>query len=40
MEIYEYVVKDLDSNFVCQISGICPSPGKAIQVRNTIAFYK
>ncbi|XP_011161385.1 prosaposin isoform X1 [Solenopsis invicta] len=30
-EIYEYLTKGLDSNIVCQISGICPSPDKEIQ---------
>ncbi|XP_071553220.1 prosaposin isoform X1 [Temnothorax nylanderi] len=30
-QIYEYLTNGLDSNVVCQISGICPSPGKAIQ---------
>lgn len=27
----------MDSNVVCQISGICPRPGKAIQVRYCIS---
>lgn len=30
-QIYEYLTKGLDSNAVCQLSGICPSPGKTIQ---------
>lgn len=30
-QIYEYLTKGLDSNLVCQISGICPGPGKMIQ---------
>lgn len=30
-QIYEYLTKGLDGNIVCQISGICPSPGKTIQ---------
>ncbi|XP_067214936.1 prosaposin [Linepithema humile] len=27
-QIYEYLTKGLDSSLVCQLSGICPSPGK------------
>ncbi|XP_050459796.1 prosaposin isoform X1 [Cataglyphis hispanica] len=30
-QIYEYLTKGLNSNVVCQLSGICPSPGKTIQ---------
>ncbi|KMQ91333.1 proactivator polypeptide, partial [Lasius niger] len=30
-QIYEYLTKGLNSNLVCQLSGICPSPGKTIQ---------
>ncbi|XP_020280351.1 prosaposin [Pseudomyrmex gracilis] len=27
-EIYEYLTRGLNTNLVCQLSGICPSPGK------------
>ncbi|EFN88386.1 prosaposin [Harpegnathos saltator] len=27
-QIYEYLTKGLNSNIVCQMTGICPSPGK------------
>ncbi|XP_033329739.2 prosaposin isoform X1 [Megalopta genalis] len=30
-EIYEYLTKRINSNSVCEISGICPAPGKAVQ---------
>ncbi|XP_070151642.1 prosaposin [Polyergus mexicanus] len=30
-QIYEYLTKGLNSNVVCQLSGICPGPGKTIQ---------
>ncbi|XP_011875606.1 PREDICTED: proactivator polypeptide isoform X2 [Vollenhovia emeryi] len=30
-QIYEYLTNGLDSNVVCQLTGICPSPGKALQ---------
>ncbi|XP_053978368.1 prosaposin [Hylaeus volcanicus] len=30
-EIYEYLTKRLNSNAVCQMSGICPEPGKEMQ---------
>lgn len=30
-QIYEYLTKGLNSNFVCQLSGICPGPDKTIQ---------
>ncbi|XP_072743485.1 uncharacterized protein Sap-r [Anoplolepis gracilipes] len=30
-QIYEYLTKGLNSNVICQLSGICPSPGKTIQ---------
>ncbi|XP_070518678.1 prosaposin [Cardiocondyla obscurior] len=30
-QIYEYLTKGLDSNIVCQISGICPAPDKNLQ---------
>lgn len=30
-EIYEYLTKGLNSNIVCQMGGICPTPDKALQ---------
>ncbi|KAL6260537.1 hypothetical protein P5V15_008060 [Pogonomyrmex californicus] len=30
-QIYEYLTKGLDSNIVCQMSGVCPGPGKMIE---------
>ena len=30
-EIYEYLTRRLNSNAVCQLSGICPAPEKAVQ---------
>lgn len=30
-EIYVYLTKSLDANFVCQMSGICPGDGKKLQ---------
>ncbi|XP_029033068.1 prosaposin [Osmia bicornis bicornis] len=29
-QIYEYLTNELDSNFVCQLSGICPGPDRPI----------
>lgn len=31
-EIYEYLTKGLNSNIVCQMGGICPTPDKVLQV--------
>lgn len=30
-EIYEYLTKRLNSNSICEISGLCPAPGKSVQ---------
>ncbi|XP_076643246.1 prosaposin [Halictus rubicundus] len=30
-EIYEYLTKSLNSNAVCQMSGMCPAPGRTVQ---------
>ncbi|KYN05638.1 PREDICTED: prosaposin [Cyphomyrmex costatus] len=30
-QIYEYLTKGLNSNVICQMSGICPSPDKTVQ---------
>nr|XP_003705001.1 PREDICTED: prosaposin [Megachile rotundata]XP_012144582.1 PREDICTED: prosaposin [Megachile rotundata]XP_012144583.1 PREDICTED: prosaposin [Megachile rotundata] len=30
-QIYEYLTKELDSNFICQMSGICPGPDKSVE---------
>lgn len=30
-EIYEYLTHGLNSNFVCELSGLCPKPGKLTQ---------
>ena len=31
-EIYTYLVKGLNSNIVCEMGGICPLPGKEVDV--------
>lgn len=31
-EIYDYLINGLNSNGVCEMAGICPSPGKAVYV--------
>lgn len=39
-QIYDYLTKGLDSNIICQLTGICPAPGK-MQVRiYFVEFYK
>ncbi|KAG7213045.1 hypothetical protein KM043_002376 [Ampulex compressa] len=30
MQMYDYLTKGLDGNFICQMSGICPGPGNAM----------
>ena len=32
LQIYDYLTKMLNSDIVCEISGMCLSPGKALQV--------
>lgn len=34
-QIYEYLTNELDSNFVCQLSGICPGPDRPIDVSTS-----
>lgn len=29
-QIYEFLTKGLNGNFVCQMAGVCPAPGKTV----------
>lgn len=37
-QIYEYLKKGLNCNIICKIMGICPTPGKTVQVNKIFSF--
>jgi hypothetical protein len=44
-EIYAFLTKNLNSNFICQMGGVCPAPGKKVRKKhcclsNIISFVK